>query len=108
MIEADPLRLVSCVTRVEAAFVIVSRKGEGGRAELNRFLELLAAEVMAVTADQAEIACEAFRGFGKGRHAAELNFGDVFAYALAKATSEPLLFKGNDFNKTDIVSVAGL
>ncbi|MDQ2946142.1 MAG: type II toxin-antitoxin system VapC family toxin, partial [Acidobacteriota bacterium] len=53
---------------------------------------------------QAHIARQAFHDFGKGQHPAALNFGDCFAYALAKVTGEPLLFKGNDFKKTDIVS----
>ena len=56
------------------------------------------------TVEQAHIARQAFHDFGKGRHAAALNFGDCFAYALAKVTSEPLLFKGDDFKKTDIIS----
>jgi ribonuclease VapC len=84
LMEADPLQLVSCVTRVEATFVIEGRKGEGGRLRLNRFLELVAAEVIAVTADQAEIACEAFRRFGRGRHPANLNPGDVFSLCTCK------------------------
>jgi len=58
-----------------------------------------------VTEAQARIAREAYRDFGKGSgHPAQLNFGDCFAYALAKATAEPLLFKGNDFSRTDIAS----
>jgi ribonuclease VapC len=57
-----------------------------------------------VTVEQAYLARQAFHDFGKGRHAARLNFGDCFAYALAKITGEPLLFKGEDFKKTDIVS----
>lgn len=56
-----------------------------------------------VTVEQAHLARQAFHDFGKGRHPAGLNFGDCFAYALAKLTCEPLLFKGNDFKKTDIV-----
>jgi len=56
------------------------------------------------TVDQAYIARQAFYDFGKGRHPAALNFGDCFAYALAKFKGEPLLFKGEDFKKTDIVS----
>ena len=55
--------------------------------------------------EQAHLARQAFLDFGKGRHPAQLNFGDCFAYALAKATGEPLLFKGSDFSKTDIRSV---
>ena len=60
--------------------------------------------VEAFTAEQAHLARQAFLDFGKGRHAAGLNFGDCFAYALAKFTGEPLLFKGADFEETDIVS----
>jgi ribonuclease VapC len=56
-----------------------------------------------VTVEQAEIARIAFRIYGKGRHPAALNFGDCFSYALAKVLGEPLLFKGNDFSKTDLV-----
>ena len=62
-------------------------------------------EIEPVTAGQAHLARQAFHDFGKGRHAAGLNFGDCFAYALAKDKGEPLLFKGNDFKRTDIVSV---
>jgi ribonuclease VapC len=57
-----------------------------------------------VTVEQAHLARQAFLDFGKGRHPAGLNFGDCFAYALAKNTGEPLLFKGEDFKKTDVVS----
>ena len=60
-------------------------------------------EIEPVTAGQAHLARQAFHDFGKGRHPAGLNFGDCFAYALAKDTGEPLLFKGNDFKRTDIV-----
>jgi ribonuclease VapC len=59
-----------------------------------------------VTVDHGELARQAFLDFGKGRHKASLNYGDCFSYALAKATSEPLLFKGNDFARTDIRSAA--
>ena len=58
-----------------------------------------------VTVEQAHIARQASRDFGKGRHPAGLNFGNCFAYALAKATNEPLLFKGEDFRKTDVLQV---
>jgi ribonuclease VapC len=57
-----------------------------------------------VTVEQAHLARQAFHDFGKGRHVAGLNFGDCFAYALAKITGEPLLFKGEAFKKTDILS----
>ena len=103
-IEDDARRLVSAATRIEATFVIEGRKGAAGRERLERFFHLTGAEIMPVTLEQVEIACAAFRRYGKGRHPAGLNFGDVFAYALAKATGEPLLYKGDDFAKTDIVA----
>jgi ribonuclease VapC len=106
LIEADPVRLISAATRVEACLVIEGRKQTLGRRLLDRFLALSGADIVPVTAQQAEAACDAFRQFGKGRHPASLNFGDCFAYALAKATGEPLLFKGGDFARTDIEPAA--
>jgi ribonuclease VapC len=105
-IEDDPIRLVSAVSRVEVTFVIEGRKGEPGRQRLDRFFRLTGAEVLPLTLDQVELACAAFRRYGKGQHPAGLNLGDVFAYALAKSTGEPLLFKGDDFARTDIASAA--
>jgi ribonuclease VapC len=102
LVADDDVRLLSAVSRVECTCVVEGRKRDAGRAELDLFLREAAIEITAVTADQAEIACEAFRRFGRGRHPAGLNIGDTFAYALAKATGEPLLFKGEDFSKTDI------
>jgi ribonuclease VapC len=104
LIEADPVRLLSAVTRVEATCVIEGRKHEEGRRRLDRFLELTGAQVVPVSASQAELACEAFRRFGKGRHPAGLNIGDCFTYALAKESGEKLLFKGEDFAATDVVA----
>jgi ribonuclease VapC len=101
-IEAAPFRLVSAVTRVELAFVIEGRKGEAGRSRLEHFFALSSAEIVAVTAQQADLAIDAFRRFGKGRHPAGLNIGDCFSYALAKASDMPLLYKGEDFARTDI------
>ncbi len=60
-------------------------------------------EIVAVTARTADLAYDAYRTFGRGQHAAGLDFGDCFAYALARETNETLLFKGGDFSKTDIV-----
>ncbi len=97
-----PLRLMSAVTRVELSFVIEGRKREAGRADIERFLNDVHIEIAAVTPQQAEIAIEAFRRFGRGRHRAALNIGDCFSYALAKAIDQPLLFKGDDFIHTDI------
>lgn len=97
-------RLISAVTRVELAFVVEGRKGEPGRADLERFLDVGGFEVVAVTPSQATRAIEAFRRFGRGRHPAALNIGDCFVYALAATMEEELLFKGEDFARTDIRS----
>ncbi|HTW30512.1 MAG TPA: type II toxin-antitoxin system VapC family toxin [Candidatus Sulfotelmatobacter sp.] len=95
-------RRVSAVNYVEAAIVI----DRGGDAVATRrfddFFRVSQISVEPVTAKQAKTARYAYRDFGKGRHKAGLNLGDCFAYALAKEMNEPLLFKGNDFNRTDI------
>jgi ribonuclease VapC len=106
LVAADEIRLLSAVSRVECTCVVEGRRRDAGRAELELFLREAAIEIAPVTADHAGIACEAFRRFGRGRHRAGLNIGDTFAYALAKATGEPLLFKGDDFARTDIASAA--
>ncbi len=103
-IEADPMRLMSVVSFVETALVIEARLGEAGGRELDLLLYRAGIDVVPVDIDQAEIARQAFRKYGRGRHPAGLNFGDCFAYALVKTTGEPLLFKGNDFGQTDIVA----
>jgi ribonuclease VapC len=97
-----PVRLLSAVSRVELSFVIEGRKGETGRADVDLLLRDGGFDIVAVTPQQAEIAVDAFRRFGRGRHRASLNIGDCFAYALAVATDEALLFKGDDFIHTDI------
>jgi ribonuclease VapC len=97
-----PRALMSAVTRVELSFVVEGRKGSSGRIGLENFLRQSRIEVVAVSPGHAELAIEAFRRFGRGRHPAALNIGDCFSYALAKATGQPLLFKGNDFIHTDI------
>jgi ribonuclease VapC len=98
----DPVRLISAATVLETAMVIETRLGELGGVELDQWLHKARFEIVAVDAEQAEIARKAWRRFGKGRHAAGLNYGDCFAYALAAITQEPLLFKGDDFARTDI------
>jgi ribonuclease VapC len=105
LIDEAGSRLVSAVGRVEAVCVVEGRKYEAGRERLDRFFRLTGAEIVGVTPELAEIAVEAFRRFGRGRHPARLNIGDCFAYALAKTTGEPLLFKGGDFARTDILAV---
>lgn len=98
----DSVRLISAATVLETAIVLESRLGEQGGAELDLWLHKAGVEIAAVDADQADRARRAWRRYGKGRHPAGLNFGDCFAYALAASTQEPLLFKGDDFSRTDI------
>jgi ribonuclease VapC len=104
-IAGTKIRRVSAVNYVEAAAVIdASRSPVASRRldDLFREAELI---IETVTEAQARIAREAYRDFGKGSgHPAGLNFGDCFAYALAKATGEPILFKGDDFTRTDLSS----
>jgi ribonuclease VapC len=98
----DPVRLISAATVFEAAMVIETRLGEAGGGQLDLWFHKANVEIVAVTADHADQARRAWRRFGKGRHPAGLNFGDCFSYALAALTQERLLFKGEDFSKTDI------
>lgn len=84
---------------VELQIIAISRNLEPDLAEL---LDLLQPEIVAVDAEIATLAVDGFRQYGKGRHPAGLNFGDCFAYALAKQRQEALLFVGNDFSQTDI------
>lgn len=104
-IESGSSRLLSAANLLEASLVIESRKGEAGGRELDLLLYRAAIEVAAVDQDQVEIARLAWRRYGKGRHPAALNYGDCFAYALAKARGLPLLFQGGDFSQTDIERV---
>lgn len=104
LIADDEVRLLSAATLVEAAIVLETRFGDGGGRELDLWLVKVGIEVVAVDADQAEVARRVWRRFGKERHAAGLNFGDCFAYALAITRGERLLFKGDDFSKTDVTS----
>jgi ribonuclease VapC len=98
----DPVRLISAATFLEATMVIETRLGEAGGRELDLWLLRISAEIVPVDTDQADVARRAWRRYGKGRHAAALNYGDCFSYALAMTRGEPLLFKGEDFTKTDI------
>lgn len=107
-VQADPIRLMSSASYLEAAIVIESRFGEAGGRELDLWLHRAAVDLVAVDASQADIARTAYRTYGKGRHRAALNYGDCFSYALAKVSGQPLLFKGDDFAHTDIDGVAPL
>lgn len=105
-IGAAEVRLISAVSVLECHLISLSRRRERGRRELDAFLAKTGLEIVAFDADQLAVARDAFAKFGKGRHPARLNFGDCCAYALAKARGLPLLFKGDDFGRTD-VGVAG-
>lgn len=101
-VDDDETREVSAATLLETAIVIEAKKGEAGGRELDLLMHTAGITVIAVDAEQVAAARRAYRRFGKGRHAAGLNFGDLFAYALARTSGQPLLFKGDDFAKTDI------
>ncbi len=102
LLSESETRLLSAANALETAIVVESRRGEAAGRELDLFLHRTKIEIVAVDAEQFSIARFAWRKFGKGRHPAALNFGDCFAYALAKASSEPVLAKGEDFRRTDL------
>jgi ribonuclease VapC len=99
-------RRVSAATSFEAGMLMEGRHGPEGSENLDELIAEYRLQVVPFTAEHAELAREAFRRFGKGRHPAALNFGDCMSYALAKAMDEPLLFKGDDFSRTDIEAAA--
>ena len=98
------LRLMSSLNVLEAAVVVSSRKGPYGARELDLLLHRAEFEVVSFTSDHLRLARDAYERYGKGRHPAGLNLGDCCAYALARHTGEPLLFKGDDFARTDVVT----
>src|ERR1700687_1431307 len=95
-------RMISAATVLETGIVLEARRGESAGREFDLFLVRANLQIVAVDSEQTEIARSAWRNYGKGRHPAGLNFGDCFAYALAKFSGEPLLAKGTDFSLTDI------
>lgn len=96
--------VMSAANRVEVGIVLEARQGPEAVSDLHILLSRLSVDVTSVDADQAQAALVGWRRFGKGRHPAGLNFGDCFAYALAKVSAAPLLYKGEDFRQTDILS----
>jgi ribonuclease VapC len=102
MIHDADSRRMSAANFVELSFVIEGQLGPAAGRQCDMFFRRAEIVIEPVTVEQAHLARQAFLDFGKGRHPAQLNFGDCFAYALAKATDEPLLFKGRDFSKTDV------
>jgi len=101
----DPRRLVSAFTALETVIVVEAKKGEAGGREFDLFAQKAGLDIVPMDAGQVELARSAWRRYGKGRHPAGLNIGDCCSYALARLTGEPLLFKGNDFEKTDAHAV---
>jgi ribonuclease VapC len=96
-------RRISAASLLETAIVLESKSGERGGEQLDLFLARAQVEVEPVTADHVRIARKAWRRYGKGSgHAACLNFGDCFSYALAQSLGEELLYKGADFARTDV------
>jgi ribonuclease VapC len=95
-------RLISAATVLEVGMVIEGRRGEGAGREFDLFTLRANFQIVAVDAEQAELARSAWRKYGKGRHPAALNFGDCFVYALAKAYGQPILAKGTEFGRTDV------
>jgi ribonuclease VapC len=102
ILAAASVRLISAATLLETGIVMETRRGEHAGRELDLFLHRGKFEIVPVDADQVEIARSAFRRYGKGRHPAGLNFGDCFSYALARSRGDRLLFKGEDFARTDV------
>jgi ribonuclease VapC len=103
-IESAEVVRFSVASYLEAAIYVDRYGDEVRRAMLDTFLAEFSITLEPVTVAQIQLARQAFQLFGKGRHAAGLNYGDCFTYALAKDKLEPLLFKGNDFSQTDLVS----
>ena len=104
-IELDSVRLMSAASFLETAIVVEARLGDSAGRELDLLIYRAGITIVSVTAEQDEVGRDAFRRFGRGRHAAALNFGDCFAYALSQTSGEPLLFKGDDFRQTDVTPV---
>lgn len=93
---------VSTATLVETSIVLIAKQGDAAADDLTRLLQLVGAEAVPVDVAQQRAAIAAWRRFGKGRHAASLDLGDCFAYALARTGGTALLYKGDDFSQTDI------
>lgn len=91
--------------RLEVSIVIEAKKGEAGGRELDALLKRIKMEIIPFDHKQSDIARQAWRKYGKGRHQAGLNIGDCCSYALSKVSAEPILFKGSDFSHTDLHQV---
>jgi ribonuclease VapC len=101
-IEAGETRSMSTASFLETSMILESRFGADGVRDLDLFISKAQIILVSVDEEQAHMARDGFRKYGKGRHPAGLNYGDCFSYALARSLNEPLLFKGQDFLKTDV------
>ena len=97
-----PMLAVGAATLVETAIVLSRKLVREPRQQLRRFLREMEVEVIPFTAEHYEVAMDAFERYGKGRHPADLNFGDCLTYAVARLSGLPLLYTGNDFARTDL------
>lgn len=102
-IEADPVRVISTASFVECSLVLDARLGPEAVRDLDLLVARAQISLVPVDEEQAYAARHAYRRLGKGRHEANLNFGDCFAYTLSQELGEPLLFKGRDFALTDVL-----
>lgn len=105
---AAPVRLIPATCVLEARMVLASRYGDAVLTDLDLWLAQIDADVIAIDAELADLATIAWLTYGKGRHPASLNFADCFSYAVAKRAGLALLFKGEDFAKTDLIDGKGL
>ena len=103
-IAGDPLRLLSAVSRLETGMIVEARKGTLAGHEFALLMDRLGITVVPFDQQQSELALHAWRRYGKGNHPAGLNFGDCCSYALAKVRCQDLLYKGEDFTRTDLAT----
>ena len=104
MIALAPATLLSSASYVEAGIILSARYGTKGLQNLRFFAAVAGIEIVSLDSEQAEVAIDAYSAFGKGNHPAGLNYGDCFSYALAVTRGDSLLFKGDDFSRTDVIS----
>lgn len=104
LIHDAPVCRISVASLIELSMVIEGQLGPDAARQADAYLRRAGVAVEPITIEQGQLARQAFLDFGKGRHPAGLNFGDLFSYALSKATGEPLLFKGADFRRTDVTA----
>ncbi len=93
---------ISAASVLESGIVHIRRRPASDPARVLSVIGLLDGSIVPVTLEMTQLAIQAFEQYGKGRHPAQLNFGDCFSYALAKYLDKPILFKGNDFSQTDL------